>query len=414
MNKSYPKPSQEDIELKDGFCLNPFTPLWLGVEPSDENNSLAFHLYLDAKDIDREGNKADYLEDIDFFARKVQGDVFGWYKAALRAWKVKLFRGWERKYGSFKDFCEKALKKTSACINNWIRSARVLSQLISLGFCRLPSSAAVCLELSKLDTDSLGDVWSDITNDLEDHEITLEKVKNRLSDPFQEKPQLKQIRIDAEKWEQLREIAADAGLSPTKLLDQLIDGYLGANQNGDQDSDQDSDETDRDSDSNCSIPGGEPSDLERLPDNQDNDGDYNHQGKQIHEDITGGGNRTGEHLNNGIIPSPNETGGSNTDGNLYAMLPLQQESEHMPVVSPGLQRRKLYDGLLPLSGTYNPETGRFEFKHVGNSDRPNDTEQSTKRSPDNLFTNFRSDSRRGDAATGQNGSNARPDIGGGS
>ena len=39
------------------------------------------------------------------------------------SWKIKLCKGWRKRYTSFKQFCENAIGKTSSAVNNWIRSA---------------------------------------------------------------------------------------------------------------------------------------------------------------------------------------------------------------------------------------------------------------------------------------------------
>lgn len=235
-------PQQEDCSLKPGYCLDPFRPLWQSGEPREEDE-LASLLYAQAFAIDKEGNKADFTEDLEYYSGLVKREVFGWYFAALRAWKLKLTKAWEKQYTSFKEFARKAVGKTSACLNNWIRAARVVSQLISLGFNRLPSSANVALELSKLDWESLGDSWRDICDRYADHEITQERVKAHLSDPLDCAPKFKQIRIPAAKWDDLRAIAAQAGISPSALLDTLLEKYLEDKQNAPENNNETEDTT---------------------------------------------------------------------------------------------------------------------------------------------------------------------------
>ncbi len=217
-------PIQEDAELKPGYCLNPFEPLWLGSSPGE---GIGADLYAIARKIDDDRNDFDWLSDFDEETAKIKQSLFAWYEIALKTWKIKLFKAWKGQFTSFREWCETALGCTVASINSKIRAARVLSQLIGLGFERIPASPSVALELSKVDWETLGDTWRDICDRYADHEITAEKVASVMADPLGEKPKLKQIRIPAEQWEQLRGVAAAGGLSPSRLLQKLLADYLG-------------------------------------------------------------------------------------------------------------------------------------------------------------------------------------------
>jgi len=58
------------------------------------------------------------------------------------------------------------------------------------------------------------------------HELTLDKVKAHLEDRFQKLPNSKRVNIPMELWERLRERAAESGISPSKLLEELIESLL--------------------------------------------------------------------------------------------------------------------------------------------------------------------------------------------
>ena len=101
-----------------------------------------------------------------------------------------------------------------------------MSHLISAGCDRLPMNASIAIELSKFGETDLLEAWGDICAHYADHELTLDKVKAHLENPYQKLPNSKKVNIPIELWEKLREKAADAGMSPSKLLEELIDSLL--------------------------------------------------------------------------------------------------------------------------------------------------------------------------------------------
>ncbi|GEA29044.1 hypothetical protein MiAbW_03626 [Microcystis aeruginosa NIES-4325] len=87
-------------------------------------------------------------------------------------------------------------------------------------------NASIALELSKFGETDLLEAWRDICETYADHELTLDKVKAHLEDPFQKLPNSKKVNIPIELWEKLREKAAESGISPSKLLEELIESLL--------------------------------------------------------------------------------------------------------------------------------------------------------------------------------------------
>jgi hypothetical protein len=224
-------PTQEEIELKPGHALDPLQPLWIANAPTD---GIPERLYQMAIAVDRAGNEFDWMDAIDDHISDIQDGIFAWYDLALKSWKIKLFKAWKTQFSSFREFCEQALGVTASSINAKIRAARVVSQLISLGFDRLPQSPSVAHELSKLDWQCLGDTWRDICDRLPDHLITLERVKLIIEDPFEKIRQFKNARVPVEQWDQLKELAKRQHTSPSHLLQEILAQHLGGSQNDDR------------------------------------------------------------------------------------------------------------------------------------------------------------------------------------
>lgn len=243
---------QEDWPVKPGHCLNPFEPLFGSDIPESE---LGRSLYDMAISIEEAYGLGELIDELPDLVLGIKRNLTSWYEIGLISWKIKLCKGWRKRYTSFKQFCENAIGKTSSAVNNWIRSARVMSHLISAGCDRLPMNASIALELSKFGETDLLEAWRDICAHYADHELTLDKVKAHLEDPFQKLPNSKKINIPLESWEKLREKAAEAGMSPSKLLEELIDSLL----------------PDEDDPSRDTVPPDEPDEDE--PDDEDDEDD---------------------------------------------------------------------------------------------------------------------------------------------
>jgi hypothetical protein len=166
------------------------------------------------------------MDDLPDLILGIKKNLTSWYEIGLISWKIKLCKAWRKRYTSFKQFCENAIGKTSSAVNNWIRAARVMSQLISAGCDRLPMNPSIALELSKFGESDLLEAWRSICDTYQDPELTLDKVKSHLENPSQHHPTSKKVNIPIELWEKLREKAAESGISPSKLLEELIESLL--------------------------------------------------------------------------------------------------------------------------------------------------------------------------------------------
>ena len=214
---------QEDWPVTPGHCLNPFEPLFGSDTPE---NDLGRSLYDLAINIEESYGLGELIDDLPDLILGIKKNLTAWYEIGLISWKIKLCKAWRKRYTSFKQFCENAIGKTSSAVNNWIRAARVMSQLISAGCDRLPMNASIALELSKFGESDLLEAWRSICDTYQDHELTLDKVKSHLENPYKHRPNSKKVNIPIELWEKLREKAAESGISPSKLLEELIESLL--------------------------------------------------------------------------------------------------------------------------------------------------------------------------------------------
>ena len=150
---------QEDWPVKPGHCLNPFEPLFDSDTPE---NDLARSLYDTALYIEKAYGIGELMGELPELILGIKEKMSSWYEIGLISWKIKLCKAWRKRYTSFKQFCENAIGKTSSAVNNWIRAARVMSQLISAGCDRLPINPSIAIELSKFGETDLLEAWRDV------------------------------------------------------------------------------------------------------------------------------------------------------------------------------------------------------------------------------------------------------------
>lgn len=215
--------TQEGFEMKPGYCLNPFDPLFSCEEPEGDT---AMDLYYFAHNLDAEGAKGDFQHNLEHWSREIRRNSMSWFKTALIAWKVKLMRAREPLYSSHREWCEVALGKSAATINNYIRAARAVSILIAAGFTSLPQLCAVALELSKLSEDRMIETWREVCDRYPEHQINLEKIRMTLGDPMGEKPKTKGARLSMDRADFIQAKAAEAGISFSLMLDRMIDSFM--------------------------------------------------------------------------------------------------------------------------------------------------------------------------------------------
>lgn len=246
---------QEDWPVKPGHCLNPFEPLFGSDIPENELGRSLYDMAISIEEAYGLGELTDELPDLVLGIKK---NLTSWYEIGLISWKIKLCKAWRKRYTSFKQFCENAIGKTSSAVNNWIRAARVMSHLISARCERLPMNPSIALELSKFSENDLLDAWRDICQAYADHELTLDKVKSYLENPNESQAQFKKINIPIKSWEKLQKKAAESNISPSKLLEELIESLLPDENDEDtippNENDEDGNNNEKEDDNDDTIP----------------------------------------------------------------------------------------------------------------------------------------------------------------
>lgn len=218
---------QEGQPMEPGRVLSAMQPILLADEPAEFG--LVSRLYHFAQFIDNLGGKADIQADLANYTEEILLENMGWYTAALRLERVKFYRVWEGLFAGFKEYCEVAVGRTVATVNNWIRAARPVSILIAQGYKELPNYA-VALELSKLNWEIICDLWRDMCDRYPAHQRSLENLKQMSNDPLDKKPKFTNLRTEKYYADRLKEEAVAGGLSASKLLTQILKQHFGSSE----------------------------------------------------------------------------------------------------------------------------------------------------------------------------------------
>lgn len=139
------------------------------------------------------------------------------------AFKIKSLCIWkeDKTLCSFKDYCLKVLKRPAWQVNKYIKAARVMIDLIVAGFEQLPQSMSQALELANFKGGELLDKWEECLKNIPDQMRSARGIKELLN-PTPEEKQKEMIKLPKRLSEKLKRKAAQLGLSPDELLEELL------------------------------------------------------------------------------------------------------------------------------------------------------------------------------------------------
>jgi len=184
--------------------------------PLPPSNASLFDYY---EDVEYEGSKLS----IEWASNEIKADLLSFVRVGIVAAKVRRYRLYQlaaEKFSSFRDYCERALGKTQWHINRIIEAARVVLELAREGFELLPQNEAQARPLVKFSGDELIAKWQEVIDSCPPHRITANHVAEIVTPGAAPKQQA--IKVDAEDYSQLREKAAQMGITPQQLMKKLI------------------------------------------------------------------------------------------------------------------------------------------------------------------------------------------------
>jgi hypothetical protein len=128
------------------------------------------------------------------------------------------------KFRDFKQFCQAKVNLSIWQVLNAIKSAQVCVKLVNLGYTELPRNASQALKMADLSIDRLGEVWGNVIESCQGHKITAHAIESQIN-PDKE-PTSSTIRLPAPLMEKLQQQAANAGVTLSEYLGELVDDRI--------------------------------------------------------------------------------------------------------------------------------------------------------------------------------------------
>ena len=203
------------------YLLNPFNALYED------------HLLLSEKPFIQELNQyAIDLEDriagefnLEYLTVEFAHNQLAFVRNGLLLAKIKFLKLYKN-YGdgTFASFCKNQLKKQRWQINDNIRAARVVLELMYAGFETLPTNISQAVALAKLAGEALAKKWREILNKLPEEKITANKIRSIVNPPKESESTT--IKVPHEIHEEIHREAADRGLSIATFLKTILEFFL--------------------------------------------------------------------------------------------------------------------------------------------------------------------------------------------
>ncbi|WP_310485434.1 hypothetical protein [Chamaesiphon sp. VAR_48_metabat_403] len=134
------------------------------------------------------------------------------------------WRNCVEKFRDFKQFCQAKVNLSIWQVLNAIKSAQVCVKLVNLGYTELPRNASQALKMAELSIDRLGEVWGKVVASCEGHKITALAIESQINPDKQ--PTSSTIKLPAPLMEKLQRQAANAGVTLSEYLGELVDDRI--------------------------------------------------------------------------------------------------------------------------------------------------------------------------------------------
>ncbi|ELS00326.1 hypothetical protein Xen7305DRAFT_00000260 [Xenococcus sp. PCC 7305] len=128
--------------------------------------------------------------------------------------------------GTFASFCREKLRKQRWQINDTIRAARVVLELMYAGFDVLPTNISQAIALAKLTGEKLVETWRSIINIIPLDKITAKSIRNLLNPTTEKERTVTTIQVPPEVHEDIHKEAAERGLSIVELLKMMLEFFI--------------------------------------------------------------------------------------------------------------------------------------------------------------------------------------------
>ncbi|MDJ0747219.1 MAG: hypothetical protein QNJ32_28290 [Xenococcaceae cyanobacterium MO_167.B27] len=127
--------------------------------------------------------------------------------------------------GTFASFCREQLRKQRWQINDTIKAARVVLELMYAGFDILPTNVSQAVTLAKLTGEELIEKWRSVIETIPLDKITAKSIRNFVF-PQEEDKAVTTIKVPAKVHEDIHREASERGMSIVELLVTMLDFFI--------------------------------------------------------------------------------------------------------------------------------------------------------------------------------------------
>ena len=128
--------------------------------------------------------------------------------------------------GTFSGVCKHQLNKQRWQINDTIKAARVVLDLMYAGFEILPTNISQAVALAKLATEELISKWRSIIETLPPDRITAHSIRNIVAPPTESDPEVASLEVPVRVHQEIHNEAANRGLSIGEFLKIILGFFL--------------------------------------------------------------------------------------------------------------------------------------------------------------------------------------------
>lgn len=168
--------------------------------------------------------------DLDFMTSEFASNQLSFVRNGLLLAKIKFLKLYKN-YGdgTFASFCKEQLRKQRWQINDTIKAARVVLDLMYAGFDILPTNISQTVALAKLGEDELVENWRRVIQNIPLDKITAKSIRSLIFPPTESDRITATITVPAKIHEDIHKEAAERGLSIVDFIVTMFNFFLGDN-----------------------------------------------------------------------------------------------------------------------------------------------------------------------------------------
>lgn len=205
------------------YLLDPFNALYQDdAQLSDRSEIKELDQY--AKDLE---DKIEGDFDLSYIEFEFNYNRLAYVRNGLMLAKLKFLKLYKNfGNGTFASFCRERLKITRWQVNDNIKAARVVMELIYAGFDILPTNISQAIALASLSGSELVHAWKSVTESIEPDRITHKSIRSLVFPPTESDIPVATIKISPTLHENIHREAAERGVSIVDLIKVMFEFFV--------------------------------------------------------------------------------------------------------------------------------------------------------------------------------------------